>query len=478
MENYDSLYQQRRFVECENACRSLLLANPKNTQVRHTLILTLEALGKVSVAIGECEALFALVSKKEDKINVSEHQGKLAASVKDYVTAIQSYQRSLEMDKKRYRTWIALGACQYEINDYSGCAESILKGLADASLDDTVYCEAIYFLTESNRSYKFSDLQRISPRIKKPISSAQYYFTVGNLLERQKNYEKALASYDEANRLLRLRKPYNAQQEIQTVNRYIKVFDQSAIKKALRKFEDEHPIPIFIVGMPRTGSSLLEQMLGRHTKISPQGEVKWLPESFVEHLGNVSTETEFKDRCSSEEFILSVREQYFQKLKDIDTPYFTDKLPGNFAFLFLVKLAFPEAVVIRTSRNKLSNIWSCYKTPLWNGHSYSHSLPEAAAYFDLVESAVIRWREVFEDRFVEVVYEEFVENPSGGIRQILNKLGLELEQSCIDNTSSVRIVRTASKNQVSQPVYQHANDSSLNFEHLIRDRIPDTAWVS
>ncbi len=473
MENFSSLFQQRRFVECENACRSLLLANPGHIQARHTLILAMQSQNKFAAAIAECENLLGQVSKKEDRITVLEHQGELASRIKDYETAIKSYSRSVELDKKRHRTWIALGACYYELNNYPACTEALLKGLKDPSLDDAVYCEAIYFLTESNKSYSYKDLSKLSPRIERPIPNAQYYFTIGSLLEREGNFEKALASYDEANRLLRLRKPYDPDQEIRTVRNYIKSFDKTTLADAAINHEDVKPTPIFIVGMPRTGSSLIEQMLGRHTQISPQGEAKWLPQSFVNHLGNVSSETEFQHRCLSEDLIRAVRKQYFEELGKIETPFFTDKLPGNFSFLFLIRLAFPEAVVIKTNRERLANIWSCYKTPLWHGHSYSHSLTETAAYFDLVESAARQWRDLFEERFIEVSYERFVSDSSRGIKDLLSQLGLEFEEACVHSNSAARIVHTASKNQVTQPVYQDANDSSQAFEPLIRHRIPE-----
>lgn len=473
MDNVESLYQQRRYVECENTCRSLLLANPKNIEVRNTLIMALEAQGKLRAASSECENLLSGLITDSDKLNLLEYQGSLNATTGDYESAAKSYSRALEIDKTRTNTWIALGSCQYEINDYEACTKSILNGINAPEIDEIRYCEALYFLTESNSSLTYAETIKITPRAKQPIESAQYYFSIANLFERQGDYKDALAAYDRGNQLLRERRPYNSQQEIRTVSSYLRILTNQDILDACLPLTDELPIPIFILGMPRTGSSLLEQILGRHSKISPQGEAKWLPDAFVKHLGSVESETEFKARCLSPEFVSSIRKTYLDHVKSASTPFITDKLPGNFAFMFLIKLAFPQAFVVKTNRNRLATIWSCYKTPIWNGHSYTHSLEETADYFDLVETATAQWGTLFNDRFIEVSYESLTDDAEDVVGQLFSDLNLDFEEDCFNHESSTRVIKTASKNQVTKPIYRDANESSRNFERYISNRIPN-----
>ncbi|MBO6564900.1 MAG: sulfotransferase [Pseudomonadales bacterium] len=238
---------------------------------------------------------------------------------------------------------------------------------------------------------------------------------------------------------------------------------------------DSNPTPIFIVGMPRSGSSLFEQMLGLHSKIMPLGEVNWVHETYVKlqkSLGDSASVSELYELCLQRESHEKLRKTYFANLrKDISEPVVVDKLVGNIAYLHAIRAAFPDALVVFMTRDRNATIWSCFKSPFISGHRYSERIEECSAYYDSTEKLMHHWAVHYGDRLITVAYEDLVDNPEREIRRILEKAGLKFEPVCLSPESANRIVKTASRHQVAQPIYRDANRGWLPYAGFVEQEV-------
>lgn len=232
-------------------------------------------------------------------------------------------------------------------------------------------------------------------------------------------------------------------------------------------------VPIFILGMPRTGSSLLEQMLGNHSSIEPMGELPWLPKAFEQAIGSLRpprNQNQIREACKDSSFLTNVKTAYYNNITQTDKPYLIDKLPGNFLYTGIIHAIFPGALVIHTKREKHATVWSCYKTPFVDGQGFSHDIRDASRYYDEVEAAIASAASALNSGFTSIAYEDLVNNPEQLIQQLLEFLQLPFEAVCLEHTKAKRLVSTASRYQVTQPVFKDANSAWKPFEPMISAR--------
>jgi hypothetical protein len=237
-------------------------------------------------------------------------------------------------------------------------------------------------------------------------------------------------------------------------------------------------LPVFIVGMPRSGTSLIEQILASHSQVHAAGELKLLRECFdaLPELSGVQTVpidcVEQIDAKTARE----VASRYLNSLPRCDSGKLriTDKMPDNYLLVGFLQVIFPQARIIHCRRNLRDIALSCWLTNFrsirWAAQE-DHIAERIKEYLRITE----HWRQVLPDRMLEVQYEEMVENPEVSVRRILDWLGLDWEDACLKFHESTRPVRTASVVQVREPVYRRSVGRSNRYEpflHTLFDQLP------
>lgn len=475
MSEYESLYQQRRYAECESLCRTLLLTDKDATAVRTALINSLEAQGEFRAAIEECDNGASSHSSREQQAGFLHLKGILYAKRGELENAASSYREALGLDGGRNYTRFLLASTVFELNQFDECAEACSRVLKEGdNLKDWVYGHAIYLLTQCRDTLTADELLESYPRAKKEVTTAYYHFAIAELYDRQQGYASALKHYDEANGILRRSSKFKLEANLRVMNNFRQLFTADELTSIPTTKLHQLPTPVFIIGMPRTGSSLLEQMLNQHSKIKACGEVKWLPAAFAQAMKTVNNPGDpaaVKAACLNTEFQQKVREAYLSHLQDVPGQFTIDKLPGNFLYLFLIHLVFPDSPIIHITRDKLATIWSCYTTPFIDGQGFSQSITDAAQYHDAVDATVAHWRSALDEQYIHTEYETLVEDPRTCIGNILNAMSLELEAACLEHTASDRMVTTASRRQVMKPIFADANKRWQPYRKLIQDRL-------
>jgi hypothetical protein len=234
----------------------------------------------------------------------------------------------------------------------------------------------------------------------------------------------------------------------------------------------EVPDPIFIVGLPRSGSTLVEQILASHSQVEGTSELPDLGR-IAESIGRYRTDdvrypeavTSLRDRdirAYGQEYI-----EASQRHRLTDRPFFTDKLPNNFPLVGFAHLILPNAKVINARRHPFDSCLGGYKQLFGRGQNFTYSMLEIAHYYQQYDAMIKHWHEVLPGKVLDVHYEETVTDLEGQVRRILKHCGLPFEESCVRFHETERAVKTASSEQVRQPIYTGAMGKWRRYEkHL------------
>ena len=305
---------------------------------------------------------------------------------------------------------------------------------------------------------------------KLPNGDAIYcHFALGNFFDSGKSFDQAFRHFLKANALQRETFTYDAKENSQTADRLIKVYSKGFFQ-GKRQFGSASQLPVFIIGMPRSGTTLIEQILSSHALVHGAGEIEVFPgvnRSIAQQLKYAKPPPECMsliDRKMVEEY--SAR--YLQELT-LHCPTaarITDKVPGNFVRIGLIKTLFPDARIIHCQRNPLDNCISlffhCFM-PL----TCSFELTELGQYYLDYQRLMSHWQNLFPGEIFTVQYEELVVDQERVSKQLIDYLGLDWDEKCIDFHNNERNVMSPSNMQVRQPMYK----SSMNRWKLYEKHI-------
>lgn len=288
-------------------------------------------------------------------------------------------------------------------------------------------------------------------------------FALAKIHEDLGNFEKAFQHILEGNNIKKKMVKYNIKKDIE-------LFDQ--IKLSYQKIRKNIPkinkskselTPIFIIGMPRSGTTLVEQIISSHSKVTGLGE---LP--FVSQFGYPVTTG--LSECN-EEFILKFRNDYLKKLESLrnNNLITTDKMPQNFLFVGLIAASFPEAKILHVKRNPAAVCWSIYKQ--WfksNNLGYSYSIEDIIEYYKLYENLMEFWNNVLKNKIYKVDYESLTINHEYEIKKIIKYLELSWEKDCLSPEKNNRSISTASNIQIRSKIFKSSSEKWKKYKPFLK----------
>ena len=286
------------------------------------------------------------------------------------------------------------------------------------------------------------------------------HFALGNFLRYKKAFDQAFSNFHKANTLHRETITYDARENSRTVDRLIKVYSRRFFQRK-RQFGSDSQLPVFILGMPRSGTTLVEQIVSSHAQVHGAGELGAIPAVLVnialqlKHANPPPECMTLIDKKMAEEY--SAR--YLQELA-LHSPTaarVTDKMPENFFRIGFIKTLFPKARIIHCQRNPLDSCVSLF-FHYFAGLKCSFELTELGQYYLDYQRLMSHWQKLFPGEIFTVQYEELVMNQERVSKQLIDYLGLEWDEKCIDFHSNERSVVTPSNIQVRQPMYKHSID--------------------
>ena len=298
-----------------------------------------------------------------------------------------------------------------------------------------------------------------------------------NNFKNQKKYNEAGKYLVDGNNLQYGIKPFDIANEKLIFDKMKSLFLQ---KRELNIREEEKLIPIFVCGMPRSGTTLCEQILSSHSNIDGAGELNYLTE--VSGLGNIITPDQkglksLENLISNEKIALKARREYLKSLGSLNTKnvrYICDKMPHNFVLIGLIKLILPESKIIYCKRDPIDNCFSLYSHKFTElSHQYSYNQKTLAQYYKLHVSLVDTWVKEYGDSIYILDNEELVNNQEKISKELIDFCDLEWEDQCLEFHKSKRQVRTASIEQVRQPINKRSIGAWKNYEKYFDELVTE-----
>ena len=302
----------------------------------------------------------------------------------------------------------------------------------------------------------------------------RYWFTAGKMLEDVGRHEESFAAYAMGNREKRATTPWDEAAHLDLQRRIISTFTREKLASHAVPAAAEGPVPIFIVGMPRSGTSLLEQVLATLPGIHGAGEITWLPETLqVENGAPGADGGEFPRPLAqySTDDYLRLGQRYVERIREL-APHAThvvDKLPDNFQHLGLIHLMFPNARIVHSMRDPMDSCFSCYsRLFIANNLAYTYDLGAVGRYWVSYNELMQHWRQALPaGRVLDVSYESMVGDLENQARRLVDYLGLPWDDRCLGFHQNQRIVKTASVAQVRRPIYRTSVARWMPYErHL------------
>lgn len=296
------------------------------------------------------------------------------------------------------------------------------------------------------------------------------HFALGTIYDDSENYDKAFQHYNQGNILKRKTVTYASQSYTAYIDRLIEVYSKDCVQQ-INALGSDSELPVFIVGMPRSGTSLVEQIVSSHTEVYGAGELAALvdvEEAIADRFKASSPYPECMP-LFNESDALDFAKQYLDQLEEssADTKRVTDKLPNNYLRIGLIKTLFPRARIIHCQRNAMDTCTSNFLNYFSFGNGYSFDLKELGRHYLDYERLMRHWQSVFSSEILTVKYEELVVNQEKVSRQLIEYIGLEWDDRCLDFHKSKRFVNTFSSSQVRKPVYTQSINRWKHYEQQL-----------
>jgi tetratricopeptide (TPR) repeat protein len=372
--------------------------------------------------------------------------------------AIANYEAALAHDPDSVRLLMSLGHARKTLGDLSGAVAAYRAVVAAAP----GHGDAWWSLANL-KTFRFSaaDIDTMREQaLSDAISRDDFFhtsFALGKALEDAGEFEQAFVWYQRGNAVRRRLVRYSAKRNRGDIEAIISFFT----KPRLQSFDvagASDPAPIFVVGLPRAGSTLIEQILASHSFVEGTQELPDLMSIAIRLSGR-----KHLDETSAYPGILAdmspaalrqLGEEYLERTRvhRSGAPYFIDKLPNNFMHVGLLHLILPNAKVIDARRNPMDCCFSCYKQLFAKGQNFTYSLKEIGAYYRDYLYLMEHWDRVLPGKVLRVLNEDVISDPEGQIRRLLAYCRLPFEASCLLFYENQRPVRTPSADQVRRPV--------------------------
>jgi tetratricopeptide (TPR) repeat protein len=496
------LEQEEKFAEAEKLYRQILMRDTDNVSamrlwaslgIRQKQYASAEVLLKraVMLAPGFSRAWADLVTvqfeqdKIEDAIRSAKRLIKLdprvlnghlllasaCAAGAHYQEALESYDNALEIAPDHVGALCGKGNTSRTIGDHDGAIAAFRRSIKA----DPLFAEA-YWNLANLKTFRFRNSEvdgmlalvgdeRIPPEGQEELNNA-----LGLEFDGRMEYDRAFEFIDRGNQLRREREFYDQAENEEMVDTSIEAFTQQFIQDHDGHGDPAHD-PIFIVGLPRSGSTLLEQILSSHSRVEGTHELRDLALTIRSNRKLSGRGIHYPKFLANidEDGFKSLGSEYIERTRRHrgGRPFFTDKNPNNYVHVGLLHLILPNAKIINARRHPLDSCYGCYKQLFAKGQPFTYDLYELGEHYLQYQRLMDHWHEVLPGKVLDVQYEEVVADLEGQVRRILEFCELGWEDACLRFHETSRAVKSASSEQVRRPIYSSSVNSWRHYEpHL------------
>lgn len=451
-----------RLKDAEALLRRAVELAPNFIPARSNLAIVLYRQNRADEAISELEAL-----SKLDPDDVTHDSLKAAAKGRlgDYEEAIELYGSVLERFPGQPKIWMSYGHLLKTVGQQ---AESVAA--YRRALDVSPALGEVWWSLANLKTVRFddADIALMEAGLARADISTEdrfhLHFALGKALEDRKDAAASFHHYDEGNRL----RAAELESHERNVTRHVEVakalFTEEFFAQRAGQGCDAAD-PVFILGLPRAGSTLLEQILSSHSLVEGTMELPDIPH-IAGQLGSIDHWPE-KLAGASPEGLKRMGETFLERTRiqrKSDKPFFIDKLPNNWLHVGLIHLILPNAKIIDARRHPMACCFSNFKQHFARGQGFTYSQADIGRYYADYVDYMAHIDRVLPGRVVRMFHEDMVDDSEREIRRLLDALGLPFEESCLRFWENDRAVRTASSEQVRRPIFKEGTEQWLMFE--------------
>ncbi len=453
--------------DAEFLLANVLAISPEHDIARYEYALVLLQRHKHLQALTEIEKLLA---KDPDNRIYRTTRATICTGFGQYEQAIPLYQELLRETPQEAGLHLSVAHALKTV----GRTDESIAAYRAATLVRPSYGEA-YWSLANLKTYRFSDVeiaemrrQESSPRIS-AVDRYHFCFALAKALEDRGDYAESFALYERGNALKKIECRYRPE-PLERNARLQSAVCTSEFFAARRGVGASSPAPIFIVGLPRSGSTLIEQILASHSSVEGTMELADIPRMVQELQGRETRDSTPRypgilaelsaDECRR------LGEKYLQDtlVYRSGQAYFIDKMPNNFRHLGLIHLILPNAKIIDARREPLACCFSNYKQLFASGQQFTYSVEDITRYYRMYLELMAHWDTVLPGKILRVQHEDVVADLEGNVRRILEFCGLGFESACLNFHRTQRSVHTASSEQVRRPINRAGVDQWRHFD--------------
>ena len=429
-----------------------------------------EAFNNMGVALKErndpsaaLESFKQALKIKPDYAEAYLNMGNTLKDKQDLDAAIDCYNQAVKINPNYPEAYNNMGTALQEKGDLNtaiNCYKQALK-IKPSHTETHLNISAI-------KKYDVLDMQILQMKAQytnhRPESDdrCNICFALAKASEDLENLEEAFDYLKEGNAIRKKNLSYDIKVD-QILFKSIKKADQAAPYIPYCSFQKiAEIIPVFILGMPRSGTTLIEQIVSSHSEVTGAGEL-----NFIDEFGfKIITGEQQVNEANLRRF----RDQYLNGISQVSdgSSFVTDKMPHNFRAIGLISRALPEAKIIHVKRDAAATCWSSFKQFFAvQGLGYCYDLSDVVKYFELYDNLMQFWRERYADRIYEVNYDQLTFEQESKTRGIIHHLELDWQEACLSPHENSRSVRTASQNQVREKIYRDSSQQWRKFEPFL-----------
>ena len=408
-------------------------------------------------------------------INILNNLGNLKKDLNQMNDAIQYYSKSIEIEENLLETQLNLANTYNTIGKFKEAKIHFRKVLQI----DPNCTEAHRLISEVTKydlnSVHFKEmLDKINDQNLSQIQLAHLHFGIGKAYGDLLDYKNSFANYSKGNQYLKIISKYEIKTDtskFKIIKDFFSDYQNVSIKENQKKL-------IFIVGMPRSGTSLTEQIISSHKDVFGAGELPILNNIIDKKILENDKIKNFSDSKLLNQILIESQDEYIAKITEIDNSnkVFIDKTPLNFKYIGFIKIIFPNSKIINCNRDPIDTCFSNFKSFFSGGLPFANDLNDLAQFYNLYHDLKNFWGKFLDKDIYNLNYDSLIENPNKEIDNILKFCELDWDENCLKHEHNSKSIKTASFAQARKPIYKSAVNSSKSYKKYLSELISNIKY--
>lgn len=419
-----------------------------------SVLLSLNRFDAALAALRDSQQFLDDVPSTRDRATFWFNLGRAYKQTGQAQEALQPLLNTLEIQAGHYGALISLGDVYKALGNAADAARCFRRAIAVNPADGTAWWSISNLKADGFSDTEFEHLKQLQGAGGRPLQQQMMFeFAVASASDQRDLTDQAFQHYRTGNQLARQREPWDPAQFSHWLKTLQNTVDTTEIPDRPENWDG--PRPIFIISLPRSGSTLVEQVLAAHSQVTAASELPWIPQLVAQASARKGSGLASWLATQHGDGWKAMGVEYLQKCSHWirETDVFTDKLPGNLPYIGAILKMLPKALVVGVRRDAMDVCWSCYRQLLMGGSEFLYDMQSLAAYWKDFESHMDFWEQRAPGRVTTVQYEQLVSNTEAETQRLLDFAGLDFEAACLSPQKAERAVNTASALQVREAIH-------------------------